>query len=72
MDKLKKALGEEAVVKRIHELEYYIDSNEKLKSMLLTLKEIQKKMVNAKNFNQPKQYAEYKKEYDGLYQSVLD
>ena len=33
---------------------------------------LQKKMVNAKEYNQSKQYALYKKEYDTLYESVLD
>ena len=54
------------------ELEPLLDRNVKLNALILSLKETQKKMVNAKEFHQEKQYAIYKKEYDALYERVLN
>ena len=72
MNDLKQTLVSLPVVKRIHEIEGYIDSNIELKKSIEDLKELQKKMVHAKEFQQPKQYQVYKKEYDALYETILD
>ena len=58
-------------VKRIKELESYIDTNMDIKNTFNELKDIQKKLVNAKEFNQINQYNEYKKEYDNKYNLLL-
>lgn len=72
MNKLKEEFLNTELVKRIHSLENYIDNNETLNSKLKELKDLQKKMVNAKEFNQINQYKLYKEEYDKLYNEVLD
>ena len=72
MNDLKMAISHHAVVQRIRELENYIDHNEVLNDKLLRLKNKQKQMVNAKEYHQPLQYKTYKKEYDEIYQELLD
>lgn len=72
MNKIKEEFENLALVKRIKELEHFIDNNALLNDLLNQLKETQKKMVNAKEFNQPKQYAIYKEEYDSIYEEILD
>ncbi|MDE6047274.1 MAG: YlbF family regulator [Anaeroplasmataceae bacterium] len=72
MNDLKEAFQQEAVVKRIHELENYIDTNIELKEKMQNLKLLQKQMVNAKEYGQSKQYALYNDEYQKLYQQILD
>ncbi len=72
MNKLKAEFENLPLVKRIKELEHFIDNNANLNALLVKLKEIQKKIVNAKEFNQPKQLAIYKKEYDNVYATILD
>ncbi len=72
MNKLKEEFLNTELVKRIHSLEKVIDSNVELNNKLDTLKELQKKMVNSKEFNQINQYKVYKDEYDRLYTEVLE
>ena len=72
MNKLKEEFLNTELVKRIHSLENYIDNNEELNSKLKELKNLQKKMVNAKEYNQMNQYKAYKDEYDNLYNEVLE
>ena len=72
MNKLKEEFLNTELVKRIHSLEKYIDNNDNLNSKLKELKNLQKKMVNAKEFNQMNQYKAYKEEYDNLYNEVLE
>lgn len=72
MNKLKEEFLNTELVKRIHSLEKVIDSNVELNNKLDTLKELQKKMVNSKEFNQINQYKVYKIEYDKLYEEVLE
>ena len=72
MNKLKEEFSNTELVKRIHALEKIIDNNPILNSNLSELKEIQKKMVNSKEFNQMNQYKLYKEEYDSLYDEVLE
>lgn len=72
MNKLINAVEELEIIKRIKALEKIIDSNESLNNKIDLLKETQKKMVNAKEFNQYNQYLEYKKEYDDMYEEILD
>ncbi len=57
---------------RIKELENYIDNNKAINSKLDQLKEKQKQMVNAKEFNQYNQYNMYLKEYNDLKSELLD
>ena len=72
MNKLKEEFLNTELVKRIHSLEKVIDSNVELNNKLNTLKELQKKMVNSKEFNQINKYKVYKDEYDSLYTEVLE
>ena len=72
IDSLKKEFENLPEVIRIKELESYIDNNDKIKSKLLALKEKQKQMVNAKEFNQVNQYKEYLEEYNRLKEELLD
>ena len=59
-------------VKRIKELEHYIDNNEKIKNAFNEIKALQKQMVNSKEFNQINQYNQLKKEYDIKLKEYMD
>lgn len=72
MNDLKQEILSLPEVKRIQELENYIDHNKELNQKLDDLKMLQQKMVNAKEYHQAKQYAEYKKQYNFLYEKILD
>lgn len=50
MNKLKEEFLNTELVKRIHSLEKIIDNNQELNQKLDSLKELQKKMVNSKEF----------------------
>lgn len=65
-------LSKDDNVIRLKELESYIISNIDITIKFNELKEIQKKMVNAKEFNQLNQYKEYKKLYEKKYEELLD
>ena len=72
MNKLKEEFLNTDLVKRIQSLENIIDNNPTLNEKLNSLKDLQKKMVNAKEFNQINQYKAYKEEYDKLYAEILE
>ena len=72
MNKLKEEFLNTDLVKRIQSLEKIIDNNPTLNEKLNSLKDLQKKMVNAKEFNQINQYKAYKEEYDSLYAEILE
>ncbi len=72
MSKLNKLFLELPEVKRIKELEKYINNNSILNEKINNLKNVQKKLVNAKEFNQQNQYILYKEEYDKIYSEILD
>lgn len=57
---------------RIQELERYIDNNASINNKLNELKEKQKQMVNAKEYNQLNQYKIYLDEYNNLKSELLD
>lgn len=57
---------------RIQELEKYIDNNVSINNKLNELKEKQKQMVNAKEYNQLNQYKIYLDEYNSLKSELLD
>ena len=59
-------------VKRLKELKNYIESNEKILIKFDEIKDIQKKIVNAKEFNQINQLKVYEDEYKKLNQELLD
>lgn len=59
-------------VKRLKELEPYIKNNPEISSKFGKLKDIQKKMVAAKEFDQINQYNAYKREYDCLKKELFD
>ena len=59
-------------VKRIKELEPYIKNNKEINDKFIELKDIQKKMINAKEFNQINIYYELKKEYDKKKNELFD
>lgn len=57
---------------RIQELEKYIDNSGAINNKLTELKEKQKQMVNAKEYNQLNQYKIYLDEYNKLKTELLD
>ena len=59
-------------VKRLKELKNYIESNEEILIKFDEIKDIQKKIVNAKEFNQINQLKVYEDEYKKLNQELLD
>lgn len=59
-------------VKRIQELEHYIDGNSEIQTAFRELKNKQKQMVSAKEFHQTKQYEVYAAEYEALKANLLD
>ena len=72
MNKLKEEFLNTDLVKRIQSLEKIIDNNPTLNEKLNSLRNLQKKMINAKEFNQINQYKAYKEEYDKLYAEILE
>ena len=72
MNKLKEEFLNTDLVKRIQSLEKIIDNNPPLNEKLNSLKDLQKKMVNAKEFNQINQYKAYKEEYDKLFKDTIN
>lgn len=71
-DKLIEYFNNLEEVKRIKELEGYIDNNKDIKNKFNELKDLQKKLVNAKEYNQINQYNVYLKEYNNLKNELLD
>ena len=59
-------------VKRIHELEGFIDKKSDIKLLFNKLKLKQKQLVNAKEYNQINQYNLYLNEYNELYKKLID
>lgn len=72
MNNIINAFNELPLTKRLHELEDKIDSDNVLKEKIDCLKSKQKQMINAKEFDQWNQYSIYKKEYDVIYNEILD
>lgn len=72
MNKLIATFNDLEEVKRIHQLENYIDKNTILKEKIEALKSKQKQMINAKEYNQVNQYSVYKKEYEEIYNEIID
>lgn len=72
IDNIKKEFLSYPEVIRIHELEKYIDSNQVINNKLIELKNKQKQMVNAKEFNQFNQYKIYLEEYNKIKGDLLD
>ena len=57
---------------RLKELKNYIESNEKIINEFDEIKNVQKQIVNAKEFNQINQLTVYEDEYKRLNQELLD
>ena len=57
---------------RLKELKNYIESNEKIINKFDEIKDIQKKIVNAKEFNQINQLKIYEDEYKKTNEELLD
>ena len=57
---------------RLKELKNYIESNEKIINKFDEIKNVQKQIVNAKEFNQINQLKVYEDEYKRLNQELLD
>ena len=57
---------------RLKELKNYIESNEKIINKFDEIKNVQKQLVNAKEFNQINQLKVYEDEYKRLNQELLD
>ena len=72
IDSLKVQFQEMEEVKRIKELESYIDNNPKINELFLKLKTIQKQMVHAKEFNQYNQLKIYTEEYNKTKNDLMD
>lgn len=72
LDKVKEYFNSLPEVIRIKELEKFIDNNEEINDKLSELKEIQKKMVNSKEYNQINQYNELSISYNELKEEIVD
>ena len=59
-------LNSDAKIKRIQELETFIDNSPVLKELLERKKEVSKQMVACKHIGLYNAYNEYKKEYDDI------
>lgn len=59
-------------VKRIHELEPFIDNNKEIKELFTDIKKLQQQMVNSKEFNQINQYKLQLDEYNKLKEELLN
>lgn len=57
---------------RLKELKNYIESNEKIINKFDEIKNVQKQLVNAREFNQINQLKVYEDEYKRLNQELLD
>jgi len=57
---------------RLKELKNYIESNEKIINKFDEIKNVQKQIVNAREFNQINQLKVYEDEYKRLNQELLD
>ena len=66
IDEIKNELLGMPEVIRFKELEGYINKNERINTLFSKVKEKQKQMINAKEFNQHNQYNIYNKEYNDL------
>lgn len=71
-DEIIKYFSELPEVKRIKELEPYIDSNKLINSKLNEMKDIQKHMINAKEYHQNNQYLVYEEEYIKIKNKIID
>ena len=72
LDKLKEYFNSLPEVIRIKELEKFIDNNAEINNKLSELKEIQRKMVNSKEYNQINQYNELSISYNNLKNEIID
>ncbi len=72
IDELKNYINNLEETKRYKELEKYIDNNEKIKLKFAELKEKQKQLVNAKEFNQLKQAKIYEDEYNKIKEELFN
>ena len=72
LDKVKEYFNSLPEVIRIKELEKFIDNNVEINNKLSELKEIQKKMVNSKEYNQINQYNELSISYNNLKNEIID
>ena len=66
LDRLIADIKEEPKIKRLKELEEYIDKDKDITSLLNMKKHISKEMVLARKLNLLNTYDEYKKEYDQI------
>ena len=71
-DKIIDYLNNLEEVKRFKELDNYITKNKSINDKIIELNEVKKKMVNSKEFNQINQYSVYKKEYDSIYNEIIN
>lgn len=72
IDELKNYINNLEETKRYKELEKYIDNNEKIKLKFDELKEKQKQLVNAKEFNQLNQAKIYEDEYNKIKEELFN
>ena len=72
IDEIKNELLGMPEVIRFKELEGYINKNERINTLFSQVKEKQKQMINAKEFNQHNQYNIYNKEYNDLLNELYD
>lgn len=59
-------------VKRIKELEHYIDTNAEIQTTFAKIKDKQKQLVHAKEFQQKRQYQIYLEEYKALKEKFMN
>lgn len=72
IEEMKQFLLELPEVKRVHELEHYIDTNQDIQDTFNAMKSKQKQLVTAKEFHQIKQAKIYQEEYEVLKSRLLD
>lgn len=65
-EELLESIKELPLVKRIHELESYIDNNKRINELFKNLKEVSKQMVISKHIGHFENYKIYKEEYDEI------
>ena len=71
-DKLIETLNNDPYIKRIKEIEEYIDNNDILKKLIKKRQEVARKLLNAKHNGDIKDYQSNQSEYDVLTQNILD
>ena len=71
-DKIIDYFNSDEAVKRIKELENFIDNDKELNELISNLKKLQKKMINSKKYNLLNQYKIDLAEYNKLKEKIME